>query len=174
MFEGELRAASIVRASKPCKLEGEALTGERREPAPIGTSTSLGRGTELGVSEDTPGSGSSSETDSSASSSSGSGTGKLKPKPGKALTALRWKASYPEAHKVQASSFSSAITPSLWPVATSFLYSNFLCGFINRSKSRPLIGVATSVSTLNDFFRINHTFLVATSLTVIGDVVTWK
>ena len=40
--------------------------------------------------------------------------------------------------------------------------------------SRPQIGVATSVSALNNFFRINHTFLVSTSLTGLGDVVTWK
>ena len=57
-------------------------------------------------------------------------------------------------------------------VATSFLYSNFLCGFINSSKSRPLIGVATSASVLNNFFHLNHIFLVATSLTGLGDVVT--
>ena len=63
MFEVELRAASVVRASKPCKSEGEAPTDERGEPAPAGTSASQGRGIELGVSENTPGFASSSEMD---------------------------------------------------------------------------------------------------------------
>ena len=40
------------------------------------------------------------------------------------------------------------------------------------STSRPQIGVATSTSTLNSFFRLNRIFLVATSLTGLGDVVT--
>ena len=68
MFDVELRAASIVKASEPCKSEGEALAGERREPTSAGTSASPGRGAELGVSENTLGSASSSETDSSVSS----------------------------------------------------------------------------------------------------------
>ena len=66
MFEVKLRAASVVQVSQPCKLEGEAPTSERGEPASARTSASTGRGTELGVSENTPGSASSSETDSSA------------------------------------------------------------------------------------------------------------
>ena len=60
MFEAELRAASIVRASEPCKLEDETPEDERREPAMAGTSASPGRGAELRVSENTPGSASSS------------------------------------------------------------------------------------------------------------------
>ena len=48
MFEVELQAASIMRASGPCKSEGEAPAVERREPASAGTSASLGRGIELG------------------------------------------------------------------------------------------------------------------------------
>ena len=71
MFEVELRVASVVRASKLCKSEGEAPVGERGEPASAGASASLGRGTKLGVSENTSRSPSSSEIDSSASSSSG-------------------------------------------------------------------------------------------------------
>ena len=40
--------------------------------------------------------------------------------------------------------------------------------------SQPQFGVATSASALNSFFRLNHVFLVATSLIGLGDVVTWK
>ena len=68
---GELRVASVVRASEPCKSEGKAPTGEGEEPASIGASTSPGKGTELGASGNTSGSTSSSKTDSSISSSSG-------------------------------------------------------------------------------------------------------
>ena len=71
MFEVELRAALVVRASKPCKLEVEALAGEREELASAGTSASPRRGIEMGVSENTPRSASSPETNSSASSSLG-------------------------------------------------------------------------------------------------------
>ena len=53
MFEGELRVASVVRASKPCKSEGKAPEGEGEEPASAGASASLGKGTELGASENT-------------------------------------------------------------------------------------------------------------------------
>ena len=60
-----------MRASKPCELEGEAPASEREEPASVGTSGSLGRGTEPGVSEYTPGSISSSETDYFASAALG-------------------------------------------------------------------------------------------------------
>ena len=49
-----------------------------------------------------------------------------------------------------------------------------MCGFINGSTLRPQLGIATSASTLNSFFRLNHDFLVATSLIGLGDVVTWK
>ena len=68
MFGVELRVASVLRASKP---EGEAPTGEGEEPASVGISASLRRGTELGVSENTSRSSSSSEMDSYASSSLG-------------------------------------------------------------------------------------------------------
>ena len=68
MFRVELRATSMVRASKS---EGEAPVSEGEEPTSVGISASPRRGTELGVSKNTPGSASSSETDSSASSSSG-------------------------------------------------------------------------------------------------------
>ena len=120
MFEVELRAAPVVRASEPRKSEGEAPVGKRGELASAGTSASPERGTELGVSENTPGSTSSLETDSS--SSSGSGTGKLKSKPKKALAALLQKVSHLKAHKVQASSLSSAITLSLWLTIASCLW----------------------------------------------------
>ena len=66
MFEVELRATSVIRASNPCMSEGEAPACERGEPASAGTSASLGRGTEMGVSENTPGFALSSETDSSS------------------------------------------------------------------------------------------------------------
>ena len=49
MFEVELRAVLVVRASEPCRLEDEAPAGEKREPASTGTSASTGRGAELGV-----------------------------------------------------------------------------------------------------------------------------
>ena len=55
MFGVELREASVVRASKLCELEGEALASEGEEPASAGISASPGRGTKLGVSENTPG-----------------------------------------------------------------------------------------------------------------------
>ena len=71
MLGVELRAALVVRASKSCELEGEAPSGEGAEPASAGTSASPGRGTELGISENTSRSASSSETDSSTSSSLG-------------------------------------------------------------------------------------------------------
>ena len=74
MLEVELRAALVVRTSKLCKSEDEAPVGKRGEPTSVGTSASLGRGTELGVLENTQGSSSPLETDSSASSSSESGT----------------------------------------------------------------------------------------------------
>ena len=51
--------------------EGKAPVGEGEEPASARISTSPGRGTELGVSENTSRSTSPLETDSSASSSSG-------------------------------------------------------------------------------------------------------
>ena len=43
-----------------------------------------------------------------------------------------------------------------------------------RLASRPHIGVATSTFALNSFFHLKHIFLVATSLTGLGDIVTWK
>ena len=60
MLGVELRAASVVRASKPCELEGKARAGEGAESASVGISASSGRGTELGVSENTSRSASSS------------------------------------------------------------------------------------------------------------------
>ena len=42
------------------------------------------------------------------------------------------------------------------------------------STSRPHLEVATSAFALNSFFRLNHVFLVATSVIGLGDVVTWK
>ena len=60
MLGVELRAASVVRASKPCVLEGKAPAGEGEEPASAGISASLGRGIELRVSGSTSGSTSSS------------------------------------------------------------------------------------------------------------------
>ena len=57
-------------------------------------------------------------------------------------------------------------------VATSFSCRHLICGFINGSTSRPQIGVATSASALNNFLHLHHIFLVATSLTGLGDVVT--
>ena len=71
MIGVELRVSLVVRASKPCELEGKAPTGEGAEPASAGILASPGRGTELGVSENTSGSTSFSEMDSSASFSSG-------------------------------------------------------------------------------------------------------
>ena len=68
MFEGELRVASVMQASKPCESEGKALAGEGEELASAGASASPGEGTELGASGNTSGSASSSEMDSSASS----------------------------------------------------------------------------------------------------------
>ena len=65
------RAASVVRASKPCVSEGKAPTSEGEEPASVGILASQGRGTELGVSKSTSGFTSSLEMDSSTSSSSG-------------------------------------------------------------------------------------------------------
>ena len=71
MLGVELRAASVVRASKPCVLEGKAPAGEEEEPVSAGVSASPGKGIELGVLENTWGSTSSSEMDSFTSSSSG-------------------------------------------------------------------------------------------------------
>ena len=68
MFEGELRVASVVRASEPCKSEGKAPTSEGEEPASAGASASPGKGTELGALGNTSGSTSSSKKVSSASS----------------------------------------------------------------------------------------------------------
>ena len=48
MFEVELREASVVRASKLCKSEGEAPASKKGKPASAMTSTSPGRGAELG------------------------------------------------------------------------------------------------------------------------------
>ena len=91
--------------------EGEVLATEVGELASVGVSTSGSprRGTKLGAFESTMGSASSSKSDSSASPYVG--TWKLKSKPGKTLVALRRKASHPEAHRIHASSLSSAITP---------------------------------------------------------------
>ena len=60
MMGVELRAALMMRASKPCESKGEAPVGEGAKPASTEISTSPGRGTELGVSENTSGSASSS------------------------------------------------------------------------------------------------------------------
>ena len=162
MFEVELRAASVVQASKPSKSKGEASAGERRELASAGTSASLGRGVELGVSEDTLGSASSSKIDSSASSSSGSGTGKLKSKLGKALTALRLKASHPKAYKVQASSFSCAITPSLWLTIASCLWRSPRIVFHSSAKrSTELLALETSRHTQSNTTALVHSSSLA-------------
>ena len=57
-------------------------------------------------------------------------------------------------------------------VATSISLTWTSLGSASGFLSRPQIGVATLVSTLNNFFRLNHIFLVATSFTGLGYVVT--